>query len=104
MTWSLIVGVLFYIGCAINVSEGNTLEAVATFILGTALVGVWWIHRNELKHSTEFLEWLLVNRAAVEQGVALYNGKSVRMDSEITRFQTCVSALVITTRFPSRYL
>lgn len=52
----------------------------------------------------EFLDWLKANKSQIEQGWAYYKGQKVRPKSEVTRYQGCISLLIVTTRFRSRYV
>jgi len=59
---------------------------------------------RQAAEAREFLEWLKLNRAQIEQGWAYYKGQKVKPKSLVTRYQGCVSLFVVTTRFRSRYV
>ena len=80
-------------------ADGGLLLALAGFLGFIAyLIG------KEGAEAREFLEWLKANKAQIEQGWAYYKGQKVRLKSEVTRYQGCVSLVVLTTRFRSRYV
>ncbi|MBI2368690.1 MAG: hypothetical protein HYV08_00280, partial [Deltaproteobacteria bacterium] len=84
-------------------SEGDHANAVLGLAISAFLGGVFWFFRSEERRARAFLAWLATHRGALEDGMAMYEGKRITRETEVVRFQACLSFLVLTIKSPSRY-
>lgn len=94
---------LFLIAAAWNLTQGNSEDAIAGFVISGIMAGVFFLFKKEDRQSVDFLTWVTANREALGKGGALYKGILVTPETKIIRFQACFSFLVVTVKFPSRY-
>lgn len=99
-----LAALLFLIGGIIAGVEGDSLNMIVAWAIsaGLAMVAIYFFLQNA--RSNRFLNVLVDNIREVEMGVATYEGATISLETEITQFQACISALIISTRNPSRYL
>jgi hypothetical protein len=71
----------------------------------TAMLGFFmYFVAKQAREAREFLDWLKLNRAQIEQGWAYYKSQKVKPKSLVSRYQGCASFGIFTTRFRSRYV
>ena len=80
-------------------ADGGLLLGFAAF-LGTIL----YYAGRETRERKEFLEWLKVKRPEIEKGWAFYKGQKITTQTMTTQYQACISLIIRTLRFRSRFL
>lgn len=96
--------VLFLVVGVIDIFLGHFADS--GLLLGFAAVLGFFMYflGKQAKEAREFLDWLKANRSSIEQGWAYYKNRKVTPRSLVTRYQGCVSFILFTTRFRSRYV
>jgi len=80
--------------------------ADASLLLGLAGVMLFfarWVAR-EKDQAVEFLNWVKDKQEDLKKGWAFYRSQKITLNTEVTQCQGCVSFVVMTTRFRSRYM
>ena len=90
--------ILFLGGAAFNLYKGDLANAGAGFIIGIMLGSIVLYFQREGRNADEFEEWIMANRDALGQGSALYEGRAITLETEVTRFEACLSFLFISTK------
>jgi hypothetical protein len=80
-------------------ADGGLLLGVAAF-LGFII----YFMGREAKERRAFLEWLKSKQSEIEKGWSYYRGQRITPQTEVTQYQACMSFLIITSRFRSRFL
>jgi hypothetical protein len=94
---ALVAGVVhIFLG---HFADGGLLLGVAACI-GVAMRVI----AGQAKERRAFLEWLKSKQPEIEKGWAFYNGQKVTLKTEVTQYQACVSLIIMTSRFRSRYV
>src|SRR5258708_12491692 len=100
--------ILFFLACIAggfyNLVKGNFVDAALA--LGFAAIlfffGRWVVKEKE--QTVEFLNWIKSKQEDLNKGWAFYRGQKITLNTEVTQYQGCISFLLMTSRFRSRYL
>jgi hypothetical protein len=96
---------LFLVGTIGFVTEpADRPICMGLIAVSLAMGTVWFYNRVQTQKSEEFLQFLVANRPAIQAGGGMYEGQPISVQTEVRRFQACVSLLFITTKFPSRFV
>ena len=100
-----IFALLFAAGAILNVINGVWDEAIAGICISAVLGSVGYFQYQQEKKANEFLIWLSQNKVLIESGEELdYGDKRISMNSEVTQFQFCISMLIVTFKFTTKYV
>lgn len=111
------IGILFWLvplgilGLGISAAYyGDQSTALGCLVVASMMAAVCWGVRrlwkaNKARGTTEdhFLHWLGMNHAAVREGTAMFRDVRITPQTELVRFTTVVSMVLMTFRTPSRF-
>lgn len=103
MIFLLIVGGLFFIGAVSNLINGVYDEAMVGVAISILAIGIYSVLKIEERKNRKFIEWLYKNYNEVLKGNATYNGIKIMSDTELKRYQFCLSFLFISFKKKSKY-
>lgn len=104
MFWTILFGGAFLAAAVYNLSQGDYVEGLGGLVIGSALLGSYFFFRSEEHKAQDLLAWVADNAPLLERGNVLpYQGMRLSANSELVRFQACLSFLVVSTTAPSRY-
>lgn len=72
------------------------------FCAGVAVFATWAAKHR--KQAVEFLTWIKSKQEDLKKGWAFYRGQKITLDTEVTQYQGCISFVIMTSRFRSRYM
>jgi hypothetical protein len=105
MMWlMLLLAGLFAAGAVYNLTQANLADAAVGLLIAGVLGGTYRFCQHQVQDRADFLAWLHQHRETVRGGGAAYRDQRITPDTEVTQFHACLSFVVLTTRFPSRYL
>ena len=99
-----LAALLFLLGGIFAGVDGDLANMVVAFAISAGLVTTAVYFFLQQAMSNVFLSGLVENIREVEMGTATYEDTTISLETETTQFQACISALIVTTRNPSRYL
>ncbi len=100
--------ILFFLACIVggfyNLFKGNFADAGVVFGFAAILFfyARWVVKEKE--QTIEFLKWIKSKEEDLKKGWAFYRGQKIMLSTEVTQYLGCVSFIVMTSRFRSRYL
>jgi hypothetical protein len=95
---------LFLIGGIYQLFTGHFTDAA--LLLGFSAVLIFfarWVVR-EKEQAVEFLKWIQSKQEDLKKGWAFYRGQKITLKTEVTQYQGCISFVIMTSRFRSRYM
>ena len=96
--------VLFLIVGIVKLFTGQFADAaVALGFCAVVFFFARWVSK-EKKQSGEFLNWIKSRQEELKKGWAYYGNQKITLTTEVTQYQGCVSFLLFTSRFRSRFL
>ena len=100
--------ILFLVACVIgffyNLFTGNLADAAALFVIcGILIFFARWVAR-EKELAVEFLKWIKSKEEDLKKGWAYFGDQKITLKTEVTQYQGCISFVLMTSRFRSRYL
>ncbi len=98
-----ILSVMFFMFAVLGYSAGHHDEAVVHFEIAAVIGVISFTLRKGMTKSGEFLAWVNENIGSIKNGTAMYRGRHITLDTEITQFQACISLLLFSTRLPSGF-
>lgn len=99
-----LVALLFVVGGIFAGVDGDWDNMFVAFAISVGLVITAIYFFLQQVKSNLFLSGLIENIREVQMGTATYEDTNISLETETTQFQACISALIITTRNPSRHL
>jgi hypothetical protein len=100
----IIFFLLFLVVGIVKLFTGQLADAaVALGFCAVLVFFVRWVAK-EKKHSAEFLNWIKSSQEDLKRGWAYYLNQKITPNTEVTQYQGCVSFLLFTSRFRSRFL
>lgn len=97
-------GILFIFAMIYNYLIGNYREAVGGMCLAIIFFIVYFYFRQQAKKSEQFLRWVYENQDKLLEGEESFNGIRINLDTEVTRFEACLSFMIFSTKIPSSFL
>ena len=95
---------LFVVGGLYNLFTGHFSDAGILLTLAAVLMFfARWVAR-EKEQAVAFLNWIKAHGEDLKKGWAFYNGQKITLKTEVTQYQGCISFVVMTSRFRSRYM
>ena len=94
---------LFLAGAVFNLFNGDYPNAIAGLGVAMFFGSIYFFFLKEENQSIEFLAWLHDHQDILKTGQALYDHKPISIGTEVTRFQACVSLIVVSSKCPSRF-
>lgn len=99
------LGAMFLLFAANNLLHGELANGAAGVAIGVLLVGVAFYVPAQARAAEDFRAWVLEHAGPLQNGAPLtYQGHAVTAATEVTQFSTCISVVLLTHQFPSRYL
>ena len=87
-----------------NLFHGNFADAGVLFALVAILVFfARWVGK-EKERSVEFLTWIKEKQEDLKKGWGFYRGQKITLNTEVTQYLGCISFIIMTSRFRSRFL
>jgi hypothetical protein len=100
----LLFAILFMGGCGYNVYMGDYYNALADAGISAFIIGIYVFYSMQKKKNLDFLRWIGDNKERINSsGVDYKNGLVIDRYTELAQYYACISLLVITIKFPSRY-
>jgi hypothetical protein len=96
--------VIFLIAGIVHIFLGHFADGGLLFGLAAFLGFVAYFIGREVKERRAFLEWLKAKQSDIEKGWSYYRGLKITPQTEVTQYQACMSFIIITSRFRSRFL
>ena len=95
---------LFLIGGVYNLFTGHFTDAgVCLLFCAILMFFARWVVK-EKEQAVEFLNWIKANQEDLKKGWAYYHGQKIALATEVTQYLGCISFIVMTSRFRSRFL
>lgn len=105
LRWVLWVwGALFLLAAPLNLSNADYANAAFGALLGALALGGGFVLHQAQTARNELLQWLADNADAIRRGTAVWQGQRVTPETTMRCFDTTISMLVFTSKFPSRFV
>ncbi|QOR35863.1 hypothetical protein IMX26_03315 [Clostridium sp. 'deep sea'] len=102
MIITTVLAILFFIVGISNAMAADMFGFYSCLFVAFVLVALVFYINNEKKKIKSFIEWVTSNKYYIEQGVAEYNGNQINLNTKISSYVFCVSALFFTQVMRSR--
>jgi len=99
--------ILFFLAClvagVVKLFTGQFADAaILLSFCGVLMFFASWVAK-EKKRAIEFLNWFKSKQDDLKKGWAYYGNDKITLNTEVTQYQACVSLVLATSRFRSRY-